>query len=599
LQRKFQESIVRVKYFGALAALLCSADIALGASGHALEAALIPMPASVYATSGAFSVEEDTQLLVSGDAGTQQVAHYFGDLLFRTRGLRPDIVQLDGAGPPKKAIQFTLLKGSRAPESYQLNTSSQGIVLTAGDNAGLFYGAVTLWQMLSADTTPTQSIKVPGVSIGDEPRLRWRGLTLDSARQFQSVEFVKRFIDTMALHKLNVLQWHLADDQAWRLEIRRFPQLTAVNGIGTRFYTQRQAQEIVAYAAERHVTIVPSFGMPSHASAMISAYPQLAADAQARDLLNADDATLAFIGDVISELAPLFPGDYINLGTADFPFDRWRTASRVQARMRELGYTSEQQLHDYFTRRVAALGAERGRRIIGWDQFPNEDLPVMSSRGLDGALAAVSAGHDVIVSSFATLNFNRRQSSDLSEAPGVETLLRLEDVYAFDPAPVALGAGDLRRLIGIQANVWTDFVRSESDTDAIAFPRAAAVAEIAWSPSGQQSWASFVDRLPSQMRRYDKLGIRYSDALFRVAIIPRGGDRSRIGVELSRQASSGEIRYTLNGTEPTARSSVYKDILELKAPATIKAATFLNEAPLSSTVSLRIDDATLASTNRQ
>ncbi|HEY6641958.1 beta-N-acetylhexosaminidase [Povalibacter sp.] len=586
---------MRAQILGTLAALLCSAGMAHGASDRAPVPALMPLPAQISPGSGAFTVEAGTALVIADDASVRQVAHYFGDLLFRTRGFRPAIVQADGAAPPKKAIQFTLQNTAATAESYRLDISSQGIVLIAGDRAGLFYGAITLWQLLSADAAPTQSIRVAGVSIADQPRLRWRGLTLDSARQFQSIEFIKRFIDTMALHKLNVLQWHLADDQAWRLELRRFPQLTAVNGIGTKFYTQLQVADIVAYAAERNVTVVPSFGMPGHASAMITAYPQLAAGAETRDLLNADEGTFVFIGDVINEAAQLFPGACINLGSADFPFERWRSAPKIQARMRELGYTSERQLHDYFVKRIVALGAGRGRRIIGWDQLADAGLPVLSSRGLDGALAAVAAGHDVVVSSLNLLDFNHKQSSDIGEPPGNDAVVRLEDVYAFDPAPAALPAEDLQRLIGVHANVWTDFVRSEVEMDVIAFPRGAALAEIGWSPASQQRWASFVNRLVPQMRRYDKLGIRYSDALFRVAIIPRGGaSSSRIGIELSRQASSGEIRYTLNGTEPTARSPVYMDLLEVKAPATIKAATFLDAIPLSSTVTLQVDDAALA-----
>ncbi len=585
---------MRAKSLGALAVLLCSARVALAASDKAPETTLLPLPATVSATGGAFTVDTNTPLVVSGKDGAQQVAHYFGDLLFRTRGLRPTVVQLENAGTAKKSIQFTLHETPAPAESYRLDVTSQGITLSASDRAGLFYGAVTLWQLLSADTAAAQSIRVAGISIDDRPRLRWRGLTLDSARQFQSVEFIKRFVDTMALHKLNVLQWHLADDQAWRLEIRRFPQLTAVKGIGTKFYTQRQVAEIVAYAAQRHVVIVPSFGMPSHAGAIVAAYPQLAAGP---DLLSADDGTFVFIGDVLAEIAQLFPGDYVNLGSADFPFDRWRAAPRVQARMNELGYGSERQLHDYFVKRVTALGAARGRRIIGWDQFNDDGLPILSSRGIDGALAAVAAGHDVVVSSFTTLDFNRRQNSDGHEPPGIESLVRLEDVYAFDPAPSALPPEDLQRLIGVQANIWTDFARTELDTDVSAFPRAAAVAEIGWSPANRQSWPGFVDRLTAQMRRYDRLGIQYSDALFRVVIIPRG-NRSRPAIELSRQAASGEIRYTLNGAEPTARSPVYRDVLEIKPPATIKAATFLDAAPLSSTVTLQIDDTTLAAIDR-
>lgn len=581
----------------ALMALLCSAGIASAAPERAPDLALLPLPANIASSSGAFDVSASTQLVIPDDADAAQVAQYLGDLLMQTRGFRPQIVRSTNQSPVKNAIQFTLLKSTATPESYQLNVSSQGISLSAGDRAGMFYGAITLWQLLSMESAPAEEVRVPGVTISDQPRLRWRGLTLDSARQFQSVEFVKRFIDAMALHKLNVLQWHLADDQAWRVESRRFPQLTAVNGIGTRFYTRQQIADIVAHAAQRNVTIVPSFGMPSHAGAMIAAYPQLAAGPNARDLLNADDATFVVIGDLLSEFATLFPGNVINLGSAEFPFERWRSAPRVQARMAELGFTSEYQLLDYFAKRVTTLGAQRQRQVIGWDQFGDGSAPVMSSRGLDGALAAVAAGNDTIVSS-PLLSLNRRQISYGDETIGMDPSLTLADVYAFDPAPAALPSEDLRRLMGIQANVWTDVARTEQDTELLAFPRAAAVAEIGWTPSQRQGWAGFVNRLAPQMRRYERLGIRYSDALFRVAIIPRGANSNRVGIELSRQASTGEIRYTVNGSEPNARSPVYRDIIEVKAPATIKAATFVGSIPLTTTATLQVDAATLASASR-
>lgn len=584
--------------------LFCSARMACAAADRTLEAAIIPFPARLEVTSGSFSVESDTRIVTSAEPGAVAVAHYFGDLLFRTRALRPEIVQLENAVVPRKVIQFTLQKtgASADPESYQLEISAQGVMISAQDARGLFYGATTLWQILSVDTTAADSIRVPALRISDAPRLRWRGLMLDSAHQYQSVEFIKRFIDTMALHKLNVLHWRLSDDEAWRVEIRKYPRLAASRGPNSGSYSQGQISEIVAHAAQRHVTIVPGIELPAHAGAMIAAYPHLAAApnaGQSTRLLNADDSTFGFIGDVLTEIAQLFPGDYIHIGGADLPKDQWKTSVRAQARMRELGLIDEQQLQRYFVQRVAALAHERGRRVIGWDQPSNTgsaaETVAMSSRGLDGALAAAAAGYDVVVSSFDALNFNHRQSSAGDEPPGVAEVITLQDVYGFDPAPVALGPEDLRHLMGMQANVWTDHARTEADVEAITFPRAAAVAEVAWSPAASLRWPTFVARLAPQLKRYSKLGIGYSDAAFRIAINPRPArDDDRVQIELSRQVSSGEIRYTLNGSEPTSRSAVYLDVLEIAAPVTVKAASFLNAQPLSSTVTLQVNPGSIA-----
>lgn len=427
------------------------------------------------------------------------------------------------------------------------------------------------------------------------PRTRWRGLLLDSAANLQSVEFVKQFIDTMALHKLNVLHWRLVDDQAWRLEIKKHPKLTGTARLNGGSYTQQQIREIVAYAAERNITIVPGIEMPAQAGAAVAAYPHLGVDAVSTTraaLYNADEATFDFLADVLKEVAELFPGEYIHIGSAEFARDQWKASPRVQARMRELGIFNEQRLQTWFVQRIAAIAHSRGRKLIGWDQPSNTGDPAstvaMSSRGLDGALAAAASGYDVVVSSFDALNFNHRQSSAPDEPPGSQQLLTLQEVYAFDPAPVALGAEDLRHLIGLQANVWTDHVRTEADVSRITLPRAAAAAEVAWSPATALRWPGFVARLAPQMKRYARLNIAYSDAAFQINISQRAARGNRVAVELSRQISAGDIRYTLNGSDPTAKSPIYVDVLGVGASTTVKAASFLNTEPLSSTTTLAV-----------
>jgi hexosaminidase len=572
-----------------LAALLFAVSAPGTAAERAQQIAVIPLPANVTLAGGSFTVRSDTRLLVSGDARAQLVAHYFGDLLLRSRAIRPEIAQLSGT-PPKKSITFSVDAAAAGadPESYQLDITSDGIVVAARSGRGLFYGAVTLWQVLTSDPAQGDSIRAPAMRIVDTPRLHWRGLMLDSARHFQSVEYIRQLIDTMALHKLNVLHWHLTDDQAWRLQIRKYPRLTLAGS----FYTQEQVRDLVAYANERNVLIVPEIAMPGHATAALVAYPQLAAVAapqpgSASNLFNLDDATFAFIEDVLNEVTELFPGEFIHIGGAETAIDQWKASQQAQIRMRELGVSNEQ-LQSYFLQRVGKMLVQRKRRPVGWEYALRAGLPndavIMTPRGLDVALSAAAGGYDTVVSTIPALSFDYRQSTAADNLPVRDPVATLEDIYKFDPAPVALAPEDRRHLIGVQANIWTDLLGSEQQIQLQTFPRAAALAEIGWSPPEKQRWPEFIARLSAQMRRYDKLDVRYSDAVFQVRIDTRVvSARDRVGVELSRQATLGEIRYTTNGSEPDAKSPTYADILELKPPITIKAAAFYEGQPLSTT----------------
>ncbi len=580
--------------------LLCSAGTTHAIADGTQEPAIIPTPARMELSGGTFNVQNDTLVVIDDDVRVTQIAHYFGDLLEQTRRLRPGIVQEKNAGTLKKVIRFTLRKTEMTAdrESYRLEITSKGIELAASHADGLFYGATTLWQTLSADTQSTDSIRVPALVIEDAPRLKWRALMLDSVHQYQSPEFIKRFIDAMALHKLNVLHWYLADDEAWRIEITKYPKLAA-----REFYTQQQVNEIVAYAAQRNVTIVPGLALPAHAGAMIAAYPQLGAATGTAHLLNADDSTFAFIGAVMSELSALFPGKYIHIGSGDYPTSEWSGSTRVRARMRELGLINEEQLQRHFLQRLVALGREHGRQVIGWDlplSTIDSNSLAMSARGLDGALSASGAGLSVVVGSSSQLDFDHPQGlSDGSDEPaGAGDFVRLEDLYRFDPAPVALGAEDVRKLTGVQSNVWTHLARSEVDVAILTFPRAAALGEIAWSPYSRQRWGDFVNRLAPCVQRYKALGIAHSDAAFRVSFALRQTERTGpVRLELSQQISAGDIRYTLDDSEPTAKSLMYRDILSMRPPIVVRAATFLNGQKISNTSRMELAKEVLASTS--
>lgn len=561
------------------------------AAERAAEISLIPWPASVEMAGGSFTLEPQTPIAYEGDARVRAVAHYFGDLLQQTRGLRPAIVQVLAEEAPKRAVVFSLVAGDAGSEAYRLDISSKVALVTASGPRGLFNGAVTLWQLLTVNAADTQEIRIPAVRISDAPRLRWRGLLLDSSRQYQSVAFIKRYIDFMALHKLNVLHWHLVDDQAWRLQIAKYPKLTG----GLSSYSAEDVREIVEHAATRNVMVVPGLEMPGHATAAVTAYPSLrAADSPgaATNLYNVEEETFAFFDAVFAQVAALFPGEFIHIGAGEASKEQWKQSTSVQARMRELGIFNEQRLQRYFFERISELTKKYQRRIIGWDSVFGGGVPadsvIMTALGIDGALGAVASGHEVIVSSGTALSFNRPQSAAVSEHAKAGEILSLGDVYRFDPAPAALSAQDLSRLIGVQANVWTSTDGNEGAVEEMTYPRAAALAEIAWTQPPQLHWADFQPRMVAMLGRYSRMGVRYSDAAFRAMAFKRGENGGRVVVELAKQVPLGEIRYTLNGTEPTAKSPVYTDVFAVPRTTLIKAAVFHNGEPLSRTTTVDV-----------
>ena len=525
---------------GVLCVLLagCAKDEALQPQAGR-EVSVIPAPAQVVAQRGAFELSAATPVHYAAGSPGEPVAKYFVDLLQRTRGLALSATAGDAAG---RAITFSLQAGEGSQggeEAYSLLVSPGRIVVSARDPRGLFYGAVTLWQLASASSS------IPALEIHDAPRLRWRGLMLDSARHYQSQQFIERLIDTMALHKLNVLHWHLTDDQAWRIEIRKYPQLTQVGAwrvpagpaaaadidpstgrprLYGGFYTQEQVRQIVAYAAARHITIVPEIEMPGHASAAIAAYPQLGVTGRPaavpadwgvyQNLFNVEESTFAFLEDVLGEVLELFPGEYIHVGGDEAVKSQWQASARVQSRMRELGVEDEHALQSYFIQRMEKYLNAHGRRLIGWDEILEGGLApnatVMSWRGIDGAIAAAGAGHDAVLSPAPTLYFDNRPLSAVHTGRG--PVISIEDVYRFDPAPAALSEAQRNRILGVQANLWTEHVRTEERAEYMMFPRAAAIAEVGWSPASRIDWASFSARLPDQLARYQALGIRFARA---------------------------------------------------------------------------------------
>jgi hexosaminidase len=512
---------------------------------------VIPRPAAVAPAAGRLLIPDGSEISFPNDPEARQIARYLADLVATTAHITLRPVERRGSEVPHGAIELRLVRPhvAGAAEGYSLEITPQQATVSAADPRGLFYGTVTLWQLCTPSAPPGRPIALPAMRIDDAPRFRWRGLMLDSARHFQSPEFVMRYIDWMALHKLNVLGWHLTDDQGWRLEVRKYPRLTSVGawrvpaGAAAQrdidpatgrprlyggFYSQDDVRRIVAHARARYVTLVPEIDMPGHATAAIVAYPRLGVtdhppQAVPADwgifpnLYNVEESTFAFLEDVLTEVMQLFPGEYVHLGGDEAVKDQWQASPRVQARMRELGVPTEAALQGYFTRRVGKYLVAHGRRMIGWDEILEGGAPdgavVMSWRGVDGAVAAAASGHDAVLSPAPTLYLNNRQGAGPEEPPGRGEVVSVERVYRFDPLPGPLAAA-AEHLLGVQANLWTEHVRLEEWASYMTWPRAAALAEVGWSPAERRDFTDFQRRLPLEFDRYRALGMYFSAEVF-------------------------------------------------------------------------------------
>jgi hexosaminidase len=548
---------IRSLRFAALGLLLVGACRTVPAVTSTPVLPVIPAPAEVRALAGSFTVTARTAISVPHGAKVEWTARWFADLLARTRGLSLPVV----TAPAPGAISFALDDRVTSDEGYELRVAPEGITVSARDPRGLLYGAVTLWQLLTADAS-RGPVKLAAVEIRDAPRFAWRGLMLDSARHYQSPEFIEHFIDTMALHKLNTLHWHLTDDQAWRLEIKKYPRLATIGGwrvpagaaaranvdpdtgkprMFGGIYTQDVVRHLVAYAAQRGITIVPEIEMPGHATAAIVAYPQLASMDDPptaipsdwgvyHNLYDVDEPTFAFLEDVLTEVMELFPSRYIHVGGDEAVKDQWKASAPVQARMRELGVADEAKLQSWFVRRIEEFLGAHGRRLIGWDEILEGGIApratVMSWRGIDGAVAAARAGHDAVLSPWPTLYLDNRQSAYQYYPPGRGRVVPVEEIYAFDPLPPGLTPEENAHILGVQGNIWTEHIRTEERVEYMTWPRGAAVAEIGWSPRGKRDWPGFRDRLVPQFRRYQALHVHNADVLFQPAPAQPGARRT-------------------------------------------------------------------------
>jgi hexosaminidase len=620
-------------WFVALAAALLAVRCGPSSTPGSAGASITPAPLKLETRSGTFTLGPATKIvMVESQVEILPVASYLKERLARPTGYGFTMevsTELAGEIPGRRdAIVLRLedLEGRLGEEGYLLEVGPDRILIRAAALAGLFYGVQTLRQLLPAtiekpSATPDAGFwVVPCVSIEDRPRFSWRGAMLDCSRHFFPKEFVLRWIDILSAHKLNTFHWHLTDDQGWRIEIKKYPRLTEVGAWRVDregqpwnvrepqrpdepatyggFYTQDEIREIVAYAGARFVTVVPEIEMPGHAKAALAAYPELSCTGgpftvppggywPITDVFcPGDEATFAFLEGVLAEVVELFPGPFVHIGGDEVDKAEWRRCPKCQARMEAEGLADENELQSYFIRRIEKVLNARGKRLIGWDEILEGGLApqatVMSWRGTEGGIAAARAGHDVVMSPTSHCYIDYYQGPPAREPLAIGGYLPLSKVYEFEPVPDVLTEAQAGRILGGQANLWTEYVPDGRHAEYMALPRLAALAEAVWTPKERRDWPRFAARADGLLARYDAAGWNAARSAYLVSI--RSGletDGGRATMTLAAEIPGLDIRYTTDGSDPGPASRLYVKPVRLKRTTEVRAAAFRGRDRLS------------------
>ena len=568
---------------------------------------IIPMPQEIVETAGSpFILKNSVRICYpEGNEKMKCNAQFLADYLRTATGKTFAIGTGTGG---KNTIVLALGLKNENPEAYQLKVDADGITITGSAEAGVFYGIQALRKSLSLSVGA--EVIMPAVEINDAPHFGYRGAHFDVSRHFFNMDEVKTYIDMMALHNMNYLHWHITDDQGWRIEIKKYPKLVEVGSkrsetvIGRNsgkydgkphdgFFTQKQIREIVAYAAERYITVIPEVDLPGHMQAALAAYPELGCTdgpyevwkmwgVSENVLCAGNDQVLKFLEDVYGELIELFPSEYIHVGGDECPKVRWEKCPKCQARIKALGlksdkqYTKEQRLQSFVITYIEKFLNDRGRKIIGWDEILEGGLApnatVMSWRGEKGGIEAAKQGHDVIMVPYSYLYLDYYQSKDTQNEPlAIGGYVPLERVYSFQPLSASLTFEEQKHIKGVQANLWTEYILTFSHAQYMVLPRWAALCEVQWCNPKKKNYADFLSRLPKLLGWYDAEAYNYAkhalDVQTKCVKNPVDGT---VEVTLST-IDNATIHYTLDGTEPTIDSPVYSGVLKIKEELTLSA----------------------------
>lgn len=566
---------------------------------------VIPLPQEIKITTGSFVLNDRTSIVYPKDnKEMQQNANLLAKYIHQMSGKKLKVI--DEPVTSNAIILATGLNADNA-EAYQLKVTQDNVTITGTSEAGTFYGIQTLRKSLPI--TNKGDISLPAAEINDYPRFSYRGVHLDVSRHFFPADSVKRFIDMMALHNINRLHWHLTDDQGWRIEIKKRPELTTIGSkrsetvIGhnsgeydgipySGFYTQDEAREIVKYAKERHITVIPEIDLPGHMQAALAAYPELGCTGGpyevwkmwgvSEDVLCAgNDKTLTFIEDVLNEIVDIFPSEYIHVGGDECPKVRWEKCPKCQARIKAEGikgdkkHSAEEYLQSYVISRMEKFVESKGRHIIGWDEILEGGLApnatVMSWRGMDGGIEAAKQKHNVVMTPNTYVYLDYYQSADTDLEPdAIGGYLPLEKVYSFEPT-AGISPEDQKYVIGAQANLWTEYIPTFSQVEYMIMPRIDAVADIQWSDPSKKDYQTFLPRVARMTQLYDRLGYNYGKHIFDInASLTTNTENGTLDIALTK-LGEGDIYYTVDGSDPTIASIKYEGPVQINQDCEFKA----------------------------
>ena len=505
---------------------------------------IIPLPKSLKPAEGNFTIKKGISVYINSDEFSPSA----NLLALQIKNASGQTVPVKIAKSASSGIVFSK-NDALGDEEYRLQVTSKKVEIQAKTGKGAFYGLQTLLQLMPApiygNELSTVALTVPNCLIEDAPRFSYRGLMLDVGRYFFSVDAVKRYIDLMAIYKLNTFHWHLTEDQGWRIEIKKYPLLTSISSVRKEsmlahypdqkydgkphggFYTQEQIKEVVAYATSKYIQVIPEIEMPGHSTAVLAAYPQFGANGDkilqvktkwgvAEDILFPREETFTFLEDVLTEVMALFPGQYIHIGGDECPKIQWKESRFCQDLIKKLGLKDENELQSYFIRRIDKFVTSKGKKLLGWDEILEGGISpnamVMSWRGTKGGIEAAKQNHDVVMSPNSYFYIDYYQSEAKTEPIAIGGFLPLSKCYSFEPDLPELTAEEAKHVVGIQANLWTEYISNLPYAEYMTYPRALALSEVSWSPKGSKNYEDFKKRLKGHMPSMDALKINYSKA---------------------------------------------------------------------------------------
>lgn len=572
---------------------------------------VIPLPQEVSLTQEKpFWLDGDVLIAYpENNALLQRNAEFLSEYIRQSTDYAPKTKAIAAGEQVTNAITLGLDPGIANKEGYVLTTTSEGISINGQTENGVFYGIQTLRKSIPAEAKGA-TILIPAGEIKDEPRFPYRGMHLDVGRHFFPIEFIKKYIDLLALHNMNTFHWHLTEDQGWRIEIKKYPKLTEIGSQRSRtvigkntqeydntpyggFYTQEEAKEIVKYAQEHYITVIPEVDLPGHMLAALAAYPELGCTGGPYEvcprwgvfedvLCIGNDKTMQFLEDVMGEIIEIFPSEYVHIGGDEAPRDRWKECPKCQARIKAEGlkadknHTAEDRLQSYCMTRIEKFLNSKGRRIIGWDEILEGDVApnatVMSWRGMEGGIEAAQLGHDVIMTPTSFCYFDYYQTADTQDEPlGIGGYVPIEKVYSLEPVPAALTKEQGKHILGAQANLWTEYIASTEHVEYMILPRMAALAEVQWTQPEKKDFKDFTTRLARLMKFYQRDGFNYAKHVFDLkADFTPDTDKKAVVVTLST-IDDAPIYYTLDGTEPDSASLKYTEPIAITETADFQA----------------------------